>query len=165
MWKPSVVWFGYFLESPISNSTLALLCSAAYFSLANSSSILLTSNSFFLNSAFCEYLLANISMQTTCYSDAWSSFLVDLHNLILATFSENKIFSCISEKGILSFVCNMLQLLYFNVFEKTILVLNWVRYVFNHVDFFLPMNTMLATQINRRICSAGNWIWMCYSYV
>ena len=52
------------LLSSISNSTLALLssASAAYFSLANSSSILLTSSSSFLNSAFWEYLLANISI-------------------------------------------------------------------------------------------------------
>ena len=52
------------LPSSISNSSLALLSSAsvAYFSLANSSSILLTSSSSFLNSAFWEYLLANISI-------------------------------------------------------------------------------------------------------
>ena len=35
----------------------------------------------------------------------------------------------------------MLQLLNFNVFEKTILVLNWVRCVFHHLDFSCQPDT------------------------
>lgn len=34
---------------------------------------------------------------TTCYCDTWSSFLDDLHNLILATINENKVLLCISD--------------------------------------------------------------------
>ena len=42
-------------------------------------------------------MMHDIYELTSCYCDTWSSFLDDLHNLILATINENKVFLCISD--------------------------------------------------------------------